>query len=148
MIGAGPEPGNFATVRFAVAERSRYQVWRRRIAPFALVLALVLLGTRTCGSETSKVTLRIDAGEAADQISNLEVDIIRVGGDGATVARLERHAGAPSVDLPTQLATGRYRLRFRATLRGGEVRRFDHMIEVDSGETTTTVPIARDLAPR
>jgi len=146
MIVAGPEPGNFATVRSAVPEQSRYQLWRRRIAPIALVLALVLLGTRTCGAEAAKVTLRIDAGEAAPQLADLEVDMVRDGEQGA-VARLERHAGAPSVDLVTQLDAGRYRLRFRAVLRGGEVRRFDHVIEVESGETTITVPIARDLAP-
>ncbi len=129
-----------------MAEQSRYQLWRRRIAPIALVLALVLLGTRTCGSETAKLTLRIDAGPAAGQIADLQMDVVRQGQTGA-VARLERHAGAPPRDLVTQLDPGTYQLRFRVTLRGGEVRRFDHLIEVESGETTTTVPIARDLPP-
>ena len=124
-------------------ERSTWDIVRKRIAPVAFLLALVVLATRTCGSETASVELVFDPGAARDRLVRLHVDVHRPGDDGAPVAYFDSAAG-PRMRWTLQLDPGDYRLAFRATLAGGEVRRFDRTI-VAEDNAVVTLSLERSL---
>jgi hypothetical protein len=103
----------------AVSEHSFYQTLRRRIAPVAFLLALALLGSRTCATEKTRVEIRLDLGAAAAHVETLRVDVFPA--DAATgVASFERHLrGQPvqgSLGFEVPLDPGSYRLRIDARL--------------------------------
>jgi hypothetical protein len=99
---------------------SFYQTLRRRIAPVAFLLAIALLGSRTCATESTRVEIRLDLGAAAAHVETLRVDVFPA--DAATgVASFERHlAGQPvqgALGFEAALDPGTYRLRIDARLR-------------------------------
>jgi hypothetical protein len=106
----------------AVAAHSFYQTLRRRIAPLAFLLALVLLGSRTCATETTRVEIRLDLGAAAAHVDTLRVDVFPAGA-ATGVASFERHLRGQAVQGPlgfeVALDPGSYRLRIDARVRVG-----------------------------
>jgi len=126
---------------------SKRLVWRRRIAPIALVLALGLLATRTCRSESASVEVQFDLGSATDQIRELEVDLLRDPA-AAPVGRWSGRPGeAPIRPWQLRVDPGSYILRFRITLRDGQLVRFEKATELSDG-ATVTVPVASALEHR
>jgi hypothetical protein len=130
-----------------VAEESRRVVWRRRIAPIALLIALGLLATRTCGAERTSVELSFDVGAAAERVRELQVTVHRLPAEGADTP-VAQWTGRPSAGVlrpwKLHLDPGGYRLRFRADV-GGRMVRFDRTIDVRQDEARITVPVADAL---
>lgn len=126
-----------------MAERSTWQLIRKRIAPIAFVLALVALATQTCGSESAQVELVFDTGAARDRVAALHVDVFRVGGEPEPVAYFDATPG-PRMRWTLQLDPGDYRLGFRVTMRGGAVHSFDRAI-VAENNAVITLALERDL---
>ena len=132
---------------------SFYQTLRRRIAPVAFLLAVVLLGSRTCATEATRVEIRLDLGAAATHVETLRVDVFPA--DAATgVASFERHLrGQPvpgALGFEAALDPGTYRLRVDVRLRAGATRTLERTIVVGEpmGERTViSVDLEQALLP-
>ncbi|HTM20404.1 MAG TPA: hypothetical protein VL172_07855 [Kofleriaceae bacterium] len=125
-----------------MAEESRRTVWRRRIAPFALVVALGLLATRTCTKESSSVELSFPLGQT--QVQELEVAIRPADAEAAT-APLGTWTGRPGVapmrPWKLHLNPGSYHLQFHVTVPGGRTVTFERAIDVGDDQSRISVPI-------
>ncbi|HWN68026.1 MAG TPA: hypothetical protein VNM90_10340 [Haliangium sp.] len=102
------------------------QTLRRRIAPLAFLLALALLGSRTCAREMTRVEIRLDLGASAAHVETLRVDVFPADADTG-VASFERHLrGQPPPNplaFEAALDPGTYRLRVDARWRAGSSAR-------------------------
>ena len=121
-----------------MSAHSFYQTLRRRIAPVAFLLAVALLGSRTCAGERTRVEIRLELGAAAAQVETLRVDVFPA--DAATgVASFERHLRGQPVQGPlgfeVPLDPGTYRLRIDARLRA----------RLGAGATSSAVSLVRTL---
>jgi hypothetical protein len=135
-----------------VSEHSFRQTLRRRIAPVALLLALALLASRTCATETSRVEVRLALGAAAAHVASLRVDVFPAGA-ATGVASFERHLrGQPPhgpLGFEAALDPGSYTLRIEARV-ASSVRTLERAIVVGEqlGERTViTVDLEQALLP-
>jgi hypothetical protein len=128
---------------------SRRVVWRRRIAPIALLIAVGLLASRTCSTERSAIELSFDLGEAAAQVRELEVTVHREpAAETSTPLGLwtGRPGAAPLRPWRIRLDPGRYQLRFRAVMADGRLLRFTRPLDVSEEEARVSVSLAAELA--
>lgn len=124
---------------------SRYQLFRRRVAPFAFLLAMGLLIRESCqGAERTHATILLVLGEAEPRVRALDAELLV---DGEVVGVLHRVA-------PPGLRIGTARFEVTMPRREGELR-----IDVDLGDhkrqlvrtiraeegATIEVPLADDL---
>jgi hypothetical protein len=129
-----------------VSERSWYDVFRRRVAPIAFLLALVALGYQTCRAESVDVDLALRLGPGAAAVDAVRVDFL-TDESGEHVAYFERRfpGGAPAeLRQPVQLPAGMYRLDIELEL-DGERRRLSRVIDVE-GSTGIRVDLTGELA--
>jgi hypothetical protein len=138
----------------AVSAPSFYQTLRRRIAPVAFLLALALLGSRTCANESTRVEIRLELGAAATHVETLRVDVFPVFPAGAAtgVASFERHLRGQPVQGPlgfeVALDPGTYRLRVDARLRA-RLRAGAASSAVSSGRTLErTIVVGEQMGER
>lgn len=69
---------------------SRYQLWRRRLAPVGFALAIALLAREACNKEhRTHATVVLDFGSAAADVRAVDAEVFV---DGASVARFHRAA--------------------------------------------------------
>lgn len=122
---------------------------RKKIAPIALLAALLLLTARTCEREHAQVEMQFEFGAHAHTVTSLRVDVFR-DGDDESVLVFERAdvRGGPSErpSLQAQLDKGVYHLMFEVGTNDG-IRRFERVVHTENN-ATITVNIERDLAPR
>jgi hypothetical protein len=126
---------------------SRYDLFRKRIAPVAFAVALAALAHETCNRRGGDdVTVELAFGAHAAEVRHVRADVFV---DGEPDAWMEHDFGTDGVTTPP---------RFRAMVRGeNAIVRIDvdtlsgpHRIErklavVDGA--TVTVDLARDLDP-
>lgn len=135
----------------SVAERSLYDVLRRRVAPVVLVAALAVLGSRTCASEMAQVDIHLLFGPAHPRILAVRGDLFPEG-EPMGVAYFERHyrdeaAGRSVRDAHFelgQLDPGSYVLRIEARLEGG-VRLVERTIYIRD-QAQVTIDISDDIS--
>ena len=131
---------------------SRYDLFRRRIAPIAFLLAIGLIARDSCQkNHRTHTTVELELGAARPAVRAVDVDIVTGGqGDAQPVAQFHRAAlpgmliGPCRFDLA--LAEDDGELRIDVELGSGHrrlTRRF-HAVE----GATMRVPLADDLAPR
>ena len=100
---------------------SRYDLFRRRLAPIALFLALALIARDSCNdNHRTHATVRLTFGDGAAKVRAVDVDIVL---GGATFARFHRSA------LPDR-AIGPVEIQLSVPQDDGELR-----IDVDLGAT-------------
>jgi hypothetical protein len=124
---------------------SRYDLFRRRIAPIAFLAAIALVGYHTCHAEQrTHATVELDFGAARARVRAVDVELVS---GGETVARFQRSA------LP-QLMIDPCRFEVALPDEHGELR-----LDIDLGDrrarlvrrlsaiegSTITVPLERDL---
>jgi hypothetical protein len=104
---------------------SRYDLFRRRIAPFAFFVAIALIARDSC--EKDKRTHTIIELELADRLSvrALDVEAFAVTGDGATGARVAAFHRAAL----TGASLGPVRLDLALAVEDAELR-----IDIDRGD--------------
>ena len=69
---------------------SRYDVFRRRLAPIALFLGIALIARESCqNSQRTHTTVQLSFGEAEHSVRAVEVDVVLA---GETVASFHRTA--------------------------------------------------------
>jgi hypothetical protein len=128
------------------SERGLWDTFRKRIAPVALMIALVLLATRTCSTEIARVEMALDFGAAAERVRQVRVDMFPRG-EERSVLFFERAYGERGVTSPpsleAQLDAGTHEMLFEVVLDDG-LRRFTRIVEV-TDQATITVKLERDL---
>jgi hypothetical protein len=126
---------------------SRYDLFRRRIAPVAFFLAIGLIARDSCEkNHRTHTTVEIQLGEARPRVRAVDVDVVT---GGEIVARFHRAAlpgtmiGPCRFELALPADDGELRLDVDL---GAEHRRLTRMFHAIEG-STMSVPIEGDLAP-
>ncbi len=127
---------------------SRYDLFRRRIAPVAFFLAIGLIARDSCEkSHRTHTTVELQLGDARSRVRAVDVDVVT--GD-QTVARFHRAALPDAMIGPCRfeaaLPADDGQLRIDVDL-GAEHRRLTRGFHAVEG-ATMFVPIEGDLAPR
>jgi hypothetical protein len=127
---------------------TRYDLFRRRIAPIAFLLAIGLIARDSCQKDhRTHTTVELQLGEARSRVRAVDVDVVT--GD-QTVARFHRAALPDAMIGPCRfelaLPEDDGELRLDVDL-GAEHRRLTRPFHAVEG-ATMFVPIERDLAPR
>jgi hypothetical protein len=124
---------------------TRYDLFRRRIAPVAFGVAIVLLARESCNKrEHADATFAFDFGSAATRVQSIDVDLYD-GGD--FLSHFHRDALAGSTIGPTRftaaLPDADGELRIDVSLPTG-VHHIVRPFHADDGGTVT-IPLERDL---
>ncbi|MGE3544656.1 MAG: hypothetical protein AB7L28_12020 [Kofleriaceae bacterium] len=125
---------------------SRYDIFRRRIAPIAFILAIALLAHETCNQQQRlRATIVLDLGEAAQRVRHLSAEVW-VGDE--LIAQLQRNA-VPGVPFgPVELAVGmpadEGEVRIDVDLGDGR-KQLTRQIYVAEDGTRVTVPLGAEL---
>lgn len=127
---------------------SRYDLFRRRIAPVAFLVAIGLIARDSCEKDRrTHTTVELQLGDARSRVRAVDVDVVT--GD-QTVARFHRAALPDAMMGPCRfelaLPADDGQLRIDVDL-GAEHRRLTRPFHAVEG-ATMLVPIERDLAPR
>jgi hypothetical protein len=127
---------------------SRYDLFRRRIAPIAFLLAIGLIARDSCEkSHRTHTTVELQLGEARSRVHAVDVDVVT--GD-QTIARFHRAALPGAMIGPCRfelaLPEDDGQLRIDVDL-GAEHRRLTRPFHAVEG-ATLFVPVEGDLAPR
>lgn len=127
---------------------SRYDLFRRRIAPVAFLLAIGLIARDSCQkSHRTHTMVELQLGEARPRVRAVDVDVVA---GGETVARFYRAALPGTMIGPCQfelaLPVDDGELRLDVDL-GADHRRLTRAFHAVEG-ATVFVPIEGDLAPR
>jgi hypothetical protein len=127
---------------------SRYDLFRRRIAPVAFFLAIGLIARDSCEkNHRTHTTVELQLGEARARVCAVDVDVVT--GD-QTVAQFHRAALPGAMIGPCRfelaLTEDDGQLRIDVDL-GAEHRRLTRPFHAVEG-ATMLVPIDGDLAPR
>lgn len=122
---------------------TRYDLFRKRLAPIAFVLALGLLVHEQCqGAQRIHGVVVITAGEAAAKVKSIGAQVVV---DGEVMGELHRYAreGSPigdarfNVTLPAEDAFLKLEIEMV-----GEMRHLTRRLHIDEGAT-----VHLDLAP-
>ncbi len=124
---------------------SRYDLFRKRLAPVALVVALAALGHETCGrSGSNDVTIELGFGTHAGEIRRVRADVFV---DGEPDAWMEQAFGPDGADRPPRFRAlvpeGHAVLRVDLVTASG-ARRVEHKLSPASG-ATLLVDLGADL---
>lgn len=125
---------------------TKYDLFRRRIAPIAFGLAIAFISYDTCNKqERTNATLVIEYGAAEHDVHAVEAEVWmngeqvtqfrRVALEGAYIGTTKFKASLPDVDGE---------LRMDVELTSGEHRKVSRAIHVTEG-ATVTVQLERDL---
>lgn len=125
---------------------TRYELFRKRIAPIAFGVAIVLLARESCTKQSrTHVTFVLEPGAVRPAIRSVEADVYE--GD-AQVARYQRNADDGAYIGPMRFAASLPErdgeLRFDVDLGPRGHRAFKRRFHVDEG-ATVTVPLESDL---
>jgi hypothetical protein len=124
---------------------TRYDLFRRRIAPIAFGVAIVLMARETCNKqERTHATIALDYGSAEDRIRAVDAE---VWSEGEVLAHFHRaalpdhHIGRSSFKILTTSKDGE--VHFDIDL-GTEHRKFSRRFHADE-DATVTIPIESEL---
>lgn len=125
---------------------TRYQLFRRRLAPIAFILGLGAIIWGTCEKQQrTHATIVIDVGEAEPRIEAIEGELFV---EGEVVGVLHRTAlpggGIGPIRFDVSMPKDEGELRLVVDLRGDDTRTIVRRIHAKEG-ATITVPIASEL---
>lgn len=125
---------------------SRYELFRKRIAPIAFFLAIVLIARDSCMKEQrTHATFVLEPGAAAHEIRSVEADLY-VSGNQLTAFRRTAPSGAYIGPMRFQVALPEKDAELKLDVDLGERghRTFTRHVHADEG-ATVTVPLDSDL---
>lgn len=125
---------------------SRYDQFRRRVAPIAFGLAIAGMAYTTCQKqERTTATFVIDYGGAERDVRAIEAEVW-MNGEQVTQFRREALDGAQigPTKFKTSLPDTDGELRMDVELRSGDHRILERAIHVSEG-STVTIQLERDL---
>jgi hypothetical protein len=131
---------------------SRYDLFRRRIAPIAFLLAIALIARDSCQKEQrTHTTVELDFGDARHQVRAVDVDVMADGAGAEPVARFHRaalgDAGIGPCRFVLALPGDDGELRIDVEL-GAEHRRLTRRFHAVEGSTLRVTITGRDLGDR
>ena len=116
------------------------------MATAALLLALLLISTRTCGHESASSEVRFRVGAAGAQLRRLEAELRRPGQDellGFYRREFDHGSGSEAGRWPLRADAGVYRMSISLRTASGAVR-VERALEMVDG-ATVTLDLERDL---
>jgi hypothetical protein len=125
---------------------TKYDLFRRRIAPIAFALVLGFIAYDTCNKhQRTSATIVIDYGAAEPEVHAIEAQVW-MNGEQVTQFRREALAGAHigTTQFKGSLPDTDGELRMDVELTGGEHRKVTRAIHVSEG-AIVTVQLERDL---
>lgn len=111
---------------------SRYDLFRRRIAPIAFFLALALIAKDSCKNQRTHTTVELTFGAATSRVRAVEVNAVV---DGETVATFKKAAPAEALIVPVRFELslakddGELRIDVELTDSRRQITRRFHAIE-------------------
>ena len=125
---------------------TRYDLFRKRIAPIAFGVAIVLLARESCTKQSrTHVTFVLDPGAARPEIRSVEADLYE---NEVQISQFQRNAEAGAYIGPMRFVAALPQrdgeLRFDIDLGPRGHRAFTRRFHVDEG-ATVTVPLESDL---
>ena len=126
----------------------RYNRLRKRLAPVAFAVALVVLVRETCTSKTRhEVTITVDTAPWTDRVRSLD-GALMVGAEQVAELHHEAHPGIPvgTVTFVAAVPSESAELVLHVTLLDG-VREVHKQLATPEG-AAVSVPLGPDLAPR
>ena len=126
---------------------TRYDLFRRRIAPVAFVAAIALISYDTCNKkDRTSATFVLDFGSAAAQVKSVDAELWMDGDQLSTFHQVALEGGSIGSAHFKQAMPGRDgELRIDMGLATGARHVVRHFHAED--DATITVPLERDLAP-
>ena len=125
---------------------TRYDLFRKRIAPIAFAVALALIAYDTCNKqERTRATIVLDFGAAEPDVKGVDAEIWM---NGEQVTQFHRvalegmHIGPTRFEASLPDKDGE--VRIDVELPGAVHRQLTRQLHVDEG-ATVTVPLERDL---
>jgi len=125
---------------------TRYDLFRKRIAPIAFGVAIVLLARDSCmKQERTHATIVLEPGAARPEIRSVEADLF-INGEQITAFRRDAVEGAYIGPMQFQAALPAHDadLRLDVDLGARGHRAFVRHVHTDEG-ATVTVPLESDL---
>lgn len=126
-----------------------FAVWRKRLSPLVLVIAMAFLLREACeGNARRPVTVQLDLGAQSSRVRRLWVDVFV---DGESVAQYQRGALAGTPSLEARLSGEPAELRIELELAplepGGELSRRVITRKLSAkGGSTVSIPLGDELA--
>lgn len=124
---------------------SRYDFFRKRIAPVAFLIVVGLIAYDAYDkdrAERARATIVIDLGSAASQVRSVDAELTV---DGESVGSFQRDLAVRPGELRFEVRMPKERGELRVEARVGETtKRVVRQVDVEEGGTTT-VSIGNDL---
>ena len=121
---------------------TKYDLFRRRIAPIAFAIAIAFISYDTCQkNERTSATIVIDYGAAERDVRAVEAEIWM---NGEQVTQFRRTANIGKTQFKASLPDTDGELRIDVELKSGEHRTAERAIHVTEG-ATVTIQLERDL---
>ena len=121
---------------------TKYDLFRRRIAPIAFALAIAFISYDTCEKhERTSATIVLDYGAAERDVRAVEAEVWM---NGEQVTQFRRSANIGKTQFKASLPDTDGELRIDVELTSGEHRIVKRAIHVTEG-ATVTIQLERDL---
>jgi hypothetical protein len=127
----------------------RLRGWRRWLAGAAFLIALAVLSSRTCRSESASAEVRFRVGQAGGDLRQLEAELFRPGDDeliGFYRRSYDRGVLGEAGRWPLRADPGLYRMKIALVSSGGTTR-VDRGVDLRDG-AVVTIDLEADLAAR
>jgi hypothetical protein len=122
---------------------SRYDLFRRRIAPVAFGIAIVLMARESCTKEQrTRATIVFDIG-AGNHVAGLDAELMA---DGALIGTFHHAAFTDRVHFDASLPAADGEMWIEVDL-GDHARRTTRHFHVEDG-STLTIPLAAELSAK
>ena len=124
---------------------TKYDLFRRRIAPIAFGLAIAFIMYDTCNKhERTHATVVLDFGSAGDRVRAVDAEIWMNGEQVTQFRRVAQGRTIGHTEFKTSLPDHDGEIRIDIELGSGEHRPATRKLHVDEG-ATITVPLEREL---
>jgi hypothetical protein len=124
---------------------TRYELFRRRIAPIAFAAALALIAYDTCDKhERTSATFVLDYGAAQRDVRAIEAEVWMNGEQVSTFRRSALDGQIGKTQFKASLPDTHGELRVDVELAGGDHRKLVRQIHFAEG-ATVTIQLERDL---
>ena len=125
---------------------TRYELFRKRIAPIAFLLVMAFIAYDSCHKqERTRATIVFDYGTVEPQVRSIEAELWMNNASVAQFHRVALESGRiGSTKFPVSLPAKDGELRLDVDLDGGVHKQFKRVIHLEEG-ATITVPLESDL---
>ena len=121
---------------------SRYALFRRRLAPIAVILAVGLVGHEQCTKmHRTHATVVLDFADVAPRVVSVDAEV-KIGDESAAIFhRAAKPIGTCKLELALPVDDADLQVDVDV---GGQVKRIHRKLHLDEG-AVITVPLAREL---